>query len=58
MTPTHLLLGQLGRERAGGYHAAGACVYRAPVLGAAAALHVAAHEAHAPPHLAVQVHAR
>ncbi|XP_061704040.1 uncharacterized protein LOC133515510 [Cydia pomonella] len=54
VTPTHLLVGHSAAGR-GGYHMSGCCVYRAPVLGAAAALHAAAHAPAPHPHLACKV---
>ncbi|XP_063549090.1 lysosomal-trafficking regulator [Cydia strobilella] len=54
VTPTHLLVGHSIAAR-GGYHMSGCCVYRAPVLGAAAALHAAAHQPAPHPHLKCKV---
>ncbi|XP_063626824.1 lysosomal-trafficking regulator [Cydia splendana] len=54
VTPTHLLVGH-SVAALGGYHMSGCCVYRAPVLGAAAALHAAAHKPEPHPHLKCKV---
>ncbi|XP_063360507.1 lysosomal-trafficking regulator [Cydia amplana] len=52
--PTYLLIGH-SAAAPGVYHISGCCVYRAPVLGAAAALHAAAHEPAPHPHLKCKV---